>query len=500
MPRKRSRLTAKVPEPNDNVTMTAGHKVLVEAVFEDTGLNAILDGLKRNQGESVACEVRALVANSAEMTGISVNRLDRILSDDIVRAEYGLGGGAARSVYRTVERIGARSDEIVRKLGETVQRSYGIGMDTAFLDWTSMYFEAPQRDIVRVGYSRDHRPDRPQVTVGLAMDRGSGMPMGLTVMPGNILDVTHFKESYEQIRPILPEGAMIVFDNGAYSKGNADILDRDGMGFVTRLQLNKTDDSFVDANQKNWKHLDEGMWYLEKGGNKKRRRFIFRNDRLRDDVLRRYRRKAERDWEDMSEIRASIARNKQPRKKYRTSNCFVTTHLSYTFPLMGRYTKEEAVEAAVKAMTTGREGLFVLVTNRPLTASEALGYYRDRNAVETAFRDLKHGIDWRPARCTSENAIRGRILISFLALFCMSMLRFLHPKFRSKTAESLSEELGSFSLTVFFRRNGEKRRVWSNFGPVMRALSGRERPVPAPEEPGQAVLDSFRRLREHSDR
>ena len=80
MPRKRSRLTAKVPEPNDNVTMTAGHKVLVEAVFEDTGLNAILDGLKRNQGESVACEVRALVANSAEMMGISVNRLDRILS------------------------------------------------------------------------------------------------------------------------------------------------------------------------------------------------------------------------------------------------------------------------------------------------------------------------------------------------------------------------------------------------------------------------------------
>lgn len=74
--RKRSRLAAKVPEPNSNVTMTVGHKVLVEAVFEDTELNAILDGLKRNQGESVACQVRALVANSAEITGISMNRLN----------------------------------------------------------------------------------------------------------------------------------------------------------------------------------------------------------------------------------------------------------------------------------------------------------------------------------------------------------------------------------------------------------------------------------------
>ena len=86
--------------------------------------------------------------------------------------------------------------------------------------------------------------------------------------------------------------------------------------------------------------------------------------------------------------------------------------------------------------------------------------------------NLKHGIDWRPARCTKEESIRGRILISFLALFCMSMIRFLYPRFRSKTAESISEELSSFTLTVFTKRNGEKRRVWSNFGPILRAIIG----------------------------
>ena len=134
----------------------------------------------------------------------------------------------------------------------------------------------------------------------------------------------------------------------------------------------------------------------------------------------------------------------------------------------------------------------MLVTNRPLTAEETLSYYRDRNAVETAFRDLKHGIDWRPARCTKEESIKGRILISFLALFCMSMIRFLYPRFRSKTAESISEELSSFTLTVFTRRNGEERRVWSNFGPILRAIFGRERAVPVPKAPGQALLDGFR--------
>lgn len=124
MSRKRSRLHAKIPNPNENVTMTAGNKVLAETVFRETGLDTFLDGLKRSQGNSVAAETIALVANSVEMTGLSVNRLDRLLENDIVRAEYGLGANAPRSVYRTVERIGRNSDAIVGFLGKILKPDF----------------------------------------------------------------------------------------------------------------------------------------------------------------------------------------------------------------------------------------------------------------------------------------------------------------------------------------------------------------------------------------
>ena len=75
----RNKIHAKIPEPNDNVTMTMGNKTVVDAVFSDTGLDVFLDSLKRAQGNSVAAETAALVANSVEMTGISVSRIDRIL-------------------------------------------------------------------------------------------------------------------------------------------------------------------------------------------------------------------------------------------------------------------------------------------------------------------------------------------------------------------------------------------------------------------------------------
>ncbi len=108
----RNKIHARIPEPNDNVTMTMGNKS-VDAAFADMGLDDFLDGLKRKQGNSVAAEIAALVANSVEMTGISVNRIDRILEEDAVHEEYGLDANAPRSVYRTVKRLGMNSDSIV---------------------------------------------------------------------------------------------------------------------------------------------------------------------------------------------------------------------------------------------------------------------------------------------------------------------------------------------------------------------------------------------------
>ena len=201
--------------------------------MSDSGLNES----KRSQGNSVAAETVAPVADSVEMAGSSVNRSDRMSDNDIVRGEYGSNANAPRPICRTVERLGRNSDAIVSFLGDVLKKRYGVGMDTVFMDRASMYFEASQKGIVRVGCSRYHRPDRPQVTAGSSMDEGPGMPIGSTVDPGNILDVMHFDDAFRHIMPLLPKDAMIVFDNGAYSKDNAKMLDPNGFGFVTKVAV-----------------------------------------------------------------------------------------------------------------------------------------------------------------------------------------------------------------------------------------------------------------------
>ena len=60
---RRRNINIRVPEPNDNFSMTMGNKVIVDAVFSDIGLDSFLDDLKRNQGEKVSNEIKALVSN-----------------------------------------------------------------------------------------------------------------------------------------------------------------------------------------------------------------------------------------------------------------------------------------------------------------------------------------------------------------------------------------------------------------------------------------------------
>lgn len=153
--------------------------------------------------------------------------------------------------------------------------------------------------------------------------------------------------------------------------------------------------------------------------------------------------------------------------------------------------RESAIDIAVEWMVTGKEGLFTLVGNRPFTSKRILELYRSRNDIEAAFRDLKHGIDWRPAHCTDPDAIKGRILVSFLVLFFMSMVRFLCPKFRHLSAESMTEQLTSFSLTLRRHQDGSEDRIFSNFCPIIRRLRGLKASVPLPKHPDQTTIPSF---------
>jgi len=77
--------------------------------------------------------------------------------------------------------------------------------------------------------------------------------------------------------PLLSKDAIIVFDNGAYSLNNEKPLDSNGLGSVTCLQLNTSDDAFVKRNFDGRGHLDDDILFMRTKANLGRTRRIFRN-------------------------------------------------------------------------------------------------------------------------------------------------------------------------------------------------------------------------------
>ncbi|MCX6666198.1 MAG: IS1634 family transposase [Euryarchaeota archaeon] len=452
---------------NKNKTFPIGSIQTVKHLFEELHLSPLLNDLK-HCGHQLSGLVTGLV--SYKLTeDLSVSRCHQWMTSNPLFLEYlQLSFFEDDTLYRGLGIIGENRHLILRHLLHVLKNEHGVGLDMVFMDWTSVYFEAKPTDIIKYGYSRDHRPDRPQITIGLAQDQRSQLPVGLSIQPGNINDQTHFKITYNQIKPGLRKGSVLIFDAGATGIPNLDLLVSDKMKYLSRMKLNTSDiKQHLDTFHKDeWTPVVTGNQDEQVYGKKllfpSRTKYLYFSKNLCDDTLLNRRKHLEQEYDEALDLWKTIQAKKQPRQKYRNSNHFLQTHLSYTFPLTG-LSREEAIEQALQFSITGKEGFFALISNKDFSLHEALQFYREKDSIEKLFNSIKNEIHIRPTRCWTQEAIYGSILIVFLAQLVISMLRYKHASLRHVSTKFIMQSLSNFALTIILGKNGMKNRVYSNF-------------------------------------
>ena len=458
--------TLHVIKPNINKTFPIGTIQTVKTVFEELRLPPLLDDLK-HCGHQLSGLVTGLV--SYKMTeDLSVSRCHQWMTNPLLLDYLGLSNFGDDALYRGLGTVGENRHHILSHLLHVLKHEHGIGLDMVFMDWTSTHFEAKPSDLIKYGYSRDHRPDRPQITIGLAQDHHSQLPVGLSIQPGNINDQQHFKITYQEIKPGLRTGSVLVFDAGATGIPNLDLIVSDKMKYLSRMKLNTSDitqhlDTF---NKKEWTPVMTGNPDEQVYGKQlvfpSRTKYLYFSQKLHDDTLVNRRKHLEQEYDEALSLWKTIQEQKRPRQKYRNSNHFLQTHLSYTFPLTG-LTREEAIDRALQLSITGKEGFFALVSNKDFSLHESLQYYREKDGVEKLFNSMKNELHIRPTRCWTQEAIAGSILIAFLAQLVISMLRYKHDVLRHVSTKFIMQSLSNFALTIIMGKNHVKNRVFSNF-------------------------------------
>jgi hypothetical protein len=306
-----------------------------------------------------------------------------------------------------------------------------LEVDLLFFDTTSTYFEAEpdtadegERGWFRaLGHSKDHRPDLPQVVIGLAVTR-EGIPVRVWVWPGNTNDQTVITQVKDDLRGWRLGRCVWVVDRGFSSDENLRYLTRAGGHWIAgeRMRDGSADARAALARPGRYQTVRDNLRVkdVRVGEGDNAHRFVVCHNPVEAE-----RDKAERDAH-IARLEAELARIEQARRKAKTSKarkahtrteCALRDH-----PTLSRYLRQTKtgrllIDRRKIAAEARLDGKYLLSSSDPdLSAEEiALGYKNLREA-ERSFRDLKTTLELRPVFHRLEHRIQAHVVVCWLAL------------------------------------------------------------------------------------
>ena len=295
----------------------------------------------------------------------------------------------------------------------------------------------------------------------------------MTVNPGNVCDVTHFTDTYGQVRGWLKTGSRIVFDKGAHSKENVDQILADKMKYLTAKKLNKSDDQRIKEFSKHRAELIDsdarvyGLKYVKPNSID----YFFFSETLKNQQLEARKRVALKKLHEAQDIQACLDRKKKLPKRFQLRNALVDIKYLVQTKLH-KMSEKEALKYVYKDVQNGREGFFCLKSSENLTLRQALETYRKKDSIEKLIHSLKNEIEIKPVRVWSENSVYGALLIGFLAQLVISLLRYIHVELRHTCTKFIKKSLMNLTVTAEKTKNKVNRLIYSNFDPINTLLIG----------------------------
>jgi transposase len=308
-----------------------------------------------------------------------------------------------------------------------------LEVDLLFFDTTSTYFERDEPEsgdgAFRVyGHSKDHRPDLPQVVIGLAVTR-EGIPVRVWVWPGNTNDMSVVQEVKDDLRGWRLGRVVTVVDRGFSSDENLRYLTRAGGHWIAgeRMRDGSADAQAALSRQGRYQTVRDNLRVKEVmvGTGDAAKRFIVchnpgeaeRDQLTREQTITRLQAELER-------IKTARAKSKGTKDDgaHHRAECALRDH-----PTLGRYLRQTSTGRLLidrkKIKAEERlDGKYLLSTSDPDLSAEdvALGY-KNLLEAERGFRDLKSTLELRPVFHRLERRIRAHILLCWLALLMIRL-------------------------------------------------------------------------------
>ena len=373
---------------------------------------------------------------------------------DLLGSDFGLA--EAHKLYACHDLLLAHKQALFTHLTERWRDLFNASFDVLLYDLTSTYFEVNASDLPedskrRHGYSRDKRPDCPQLVIALVVTP-DGLPLAYEVLPGNTADRKTLRDFCAKIESQHGKARRVwVMDRGVPTEETlAEMRASDPpvsylvgtpKGRLTRLEKQLVDKPWRQAREGVEVKLlaqDDDLYVFAQSADRINKERAMRRRQLKW-LWARLKKLAEMEvTREERLMKLGAARSKAP-SAWRLVETQVdkdTGALTYS------------LDRAKLRKVRRREGRYLLRTN--LTDDDPAKlwqYYVQLVAVEEAFKTLKGDLAIRPVFHQSEERIEAHIFVAFLA-YCLqiTLTRWLNGLAPGLTARSALHKFAAVQM------------------------------------------------------
>jgi transposase len=340
----------------------------------------------------------------------SIAGVDALALHQLYRAMAWLGEALTELEQKGATPFVARTTkDVIEEALFARRRDLFSGLDLVFFDTTSIYFEGQGGQTIGwYGHSKDHRPDRLQMVVGVVMDQ-QGNPVCSEMWPGNASDVKSLVPIVERLQTRFPVGQVcIVADRGMISADTLQQIRERKWQYILGVRMRSSKEAKEEVMGRGGRYQEV---YPQSADAKapsplKVKEVWVENRRY---VVCQNEEEAQKDRQEREAIAValkdalqggdkSLVGNKGYRRFLRTSG--------ERFTIDENKLKEEE----------RYDGKWLLTTNTELAAREVALKYKQLWMVEDIFRSMKSLLETRPIYHKRDETIRGHVFCSFLAL------------------------------------------------------------------------------------
>ena len=372
-----------------------------------------------------------------------------------------------RNLYRALERIG-RNFPVLHSRFQELIRELGVVDEQQMLDFSSVYFEGSKAELGELGYSRDHRPDRPQVTFGIATGL-NGIPTALTIQRGNVQDKKHMWELLTVVSKVIPENALLIFDTGGNTRANKQRIRDLDYHYLTlkakkvgpyRKHIQYFTTQLEDGKAVHFRVNDHPYTCVTVRGEEETL-YVYFSPELYHTQLQAKQRKFLRQKKKGDKLL----------KKRKTVKIPSERGWVELAPQLQRTLTE-----IDNPYVNGVEGFFILESSVNQEPEKILRLYKNRDKAEKFIRALKEGVELRPLRHWTTPAIIGIFFVSFLTNFLINLTHQLQKKpgtHATPNLKLLKKHLINLTLTTVYPQDTFKYTILSNISaPIQRLFDG----------------------------